>query len=587
MKKALFSLVFLSIAIGAVGFFAMQLGTEPNGGVARHVPARIERVDQGDNKNPTEPQKPLSGAAQPQASLAQTGSQTASALVRFSSEAAKQAFLEKNDLSPSNLEYISALNVYSTNMSGLVAVEGTQLFEQRRYRALLTPNDTFYNNQWHLSRVNALPAWNNTMGEDSVAVAVIDTGFALQHEDLDGQWLANSGEQGSTELEGAEPNCTSRNLALDKSCNNIDDDGDGFVDNHTGWDFDADDNSVQAGETNPADASATHGTFVAGLVGAESSNTQGVAGVSWRSKILPIQALSDAGDGYTASVALAIRYAVDHGAKVINMSLGSDGDDPVVAEQISYALSQGVVVVAAAGNDGLAQLSYPANYAGVIAVGATDSSDNRASFSNYGANLALVAPGTSSICSTAWSVANPTARYVCGFSGTSFSSPIVAGAAALLLSQNSTLTPAQVKSALTNSATKVAGMSGQNFTTRYGYGRLNTYEALKLVSLAAPLGHVLNTHTISLAAVSGALRPEMNSTCSSYYANANCAVRAINTLTNQTVTLSDNAEPSSSINSYWNASTKGLSSGTWLVQAIAQVDGKKSLVREETLTITP
>lgn len=269
------------------------------------------------------------------------------------------------------------------------------------------------------------------------------------------------------------------------------------------------------------------------------------------------------------------------------MSLGSDGDDPVVAEQISYALSQGLVVVAAAGNDGLAQLSYPANYAGVIAVGATDSSDNRASFSNYGANLALVAPGTSSICSTAWSVANPTARYVCGFSGTSFSSPIVAGAAALLLSQNSTLTPAQVKSALTSSATKVAGMSGQNFTTRYGYGRLNTYEALKLVSLAAPLGHVLNTHTISLAAVSGALRPEMNSTCSSYYVNASCAVRAINTLTNQSVTLSDNADPSSSINSYWNASTKGLSSGTWLVQAIAQVGSKKSLVREETLTITP
>ena len=508
-------------------------------------------------------------------------------LVRFESTAAKAAFLQQNNLTLKDLSYLEELNVYKANKTGAVATTGSILYTTQRYKALLTPNDTYYSSQWHLAKVNALPAWNNTAGDESAVIAVIDTGFGLQHEDLDSKWDQNSGEVGATASEGDSPNCTSRNLSLDKSCNNLDDDGNGYTDDYLGWDFSGWDNSVQAGETAPNDSSATHATFVAGLAAAESSNSQGVSGMAWGSKILPIQALSDAGNGDTVSVALAINYAVVRGAKVINMSLGSDGDDPLVAEQIQAALNAGVVVVAAAGNDGLAQLSYPANYPGVIAVGATDSSDNRASFSNYSANLALVAPGTSSLCSTAWSVSNQTDRYVCGYSGTSFSSPIVAGAAALLLSQNTTLTPTQVKAALTSTATKVAGMSGQNFTTRYGYGRLNTYEALKSVSLAAPLGQVLNTHVVSLSAANGVYRPEMNSTCMSYYSSAKCRLRAINTTTNQRVWLGNDPEAGSELNTYWNASGNSLTAGTWLVQALVEVGGKRSLVREESLIVNP
>ncbi len=584
------SLVFISLALLAVTVGGAFLYFKPTADpVASSTPRPVKLDDSliapgQDEGKGGGGKKPLAGPSNPESGVKSTD---AMSLVRFESPSAKDLFMKENGLSSTDVGYINELDVYRIDRAGVVPTSGAKLYAPQRYRALLTPNDTFYSSQWHLSKVNALPAWNNTIGDESVVVAVIDTGFGLNHEDLDEKWAIDSGEFGPTANEGNAPNCTSRSLVLDKSCNNLDDDGNGYKDDYKGWDFSGSDNSPQAGEVTPADTSATHATFVAGLVAAESSNAQGVSGVSWGSKVLPIQALSDTGDGDTVAVALAINYAVRQGVEVINMSLGSDGDDPLVAEQVQAAIDAGVVVVAAAGNDGWAQLSYPANYPGVIAVGATDSSDNRASFSNYSSNLALVAPGTSSICSTAWTAAQPIDRYVCGYSGTSFSSPIVAGAAALLISQNSTLTPAQVKTALTSTATKVAGMAGQNFTTRYGYGRLNTYEALKSVSLAAPLGHVLNTHTVSLAAATGIYRPEMNSTCTSYYASAQCRVRAINTVSNQVIWLANDPEAGSELNTYWNASGSGLSSGTWLVQAFAEVAGKRSLVREESLVVNP
>lgn len=506
-------------------------------------------------------------------------------LVRFASSDAKAAFLAHNDIQPGGLAYIQALDVYVVPKN-TIKTTGVTTFSSQRYYALLTPNDTFYSSQWHLPKVQAPAAWDNTTGDSIVTVAVIDTGFALTHQDLDSKWAVNDGESGSTVEEGAAPNCTSRGLPLDKSCNNIDDDNDEYVDNKIGWDFASNDNSVQAGEVDSTDSAAAHGTLVSGLVAAESSNAQGMSGVSWGAKILPLQALGDNGEGDTVSVALAIRYAVMHGAKVINLSLGSVGSDPLVAEQVDYAYAQGVVVVAAAGNENAGSLSYPANYATVIAAGASDSNDSRASFSNYGSNLTLLAPGTS-ICSTSWSNANQTSRYTCGSAGTSFSSPIVAGSVALLLSQDPSLTPAQVKSALTSTATKVAGMNGQSFTTLHGYGRLNVYDALKAVSLAKPLGLPLSTRQVSLSAGTGYLRPEMNATCVSYVTDAVCRVRAIRTSDNLVLWPDGGVGVSTDANIYWNASTLGLTSGSWLVQTYVEADGKRSIVNQETLTVGP
>ncbi len=528
------------------------------------------------------------GAASYYLNSSNTSSPNTKTLVRFSSPEAQQEFINQNNLEMSELNSVDKIGLYGVNNSTKLKItKGAEVFANRRYQALLTPTDNYFTQQWYLNKIGAPNTWNNTTGSSSVVVAIIDTGFALNHQDLDNKWTINSGESGPTNNEGSAPNCTSRSLALDKSCNNIDDDADGYTDNHRGWDFVTDTNSVQAGEQSPAASKAYHGTFVSGIVSAETNNNQGISGVSWSSKLLPVQALSDNGSGDTLSVALAINYATIHGAKIINLSLGTDGDDPIVADQIQQAISSGVTVVAAAGNDGTSQLSYPANYPGVIAVGATDSSDNIASFSSYGANISLVAPGTSSICSTSWKVSQPNDFYDCNHSGTSFSSPMVAGAAALLLAQNPTLTPSQIKSALTSTATKVAGMGGQSFTSQYGYGRLDIYNALKSVSLAAPEGSAINTHSVSLLATNGVYKPQMNTSCASYYTSSVCRIRAINTATNQVVELTDLDSLSATINHYWNASTVGLSIGTWIVQMQTEVSGKYSMVREESLVVSP
>jgi hypothetical protein len=221
-----------------------------------------------------------------------------------------------------------------------------------------------------------------------------------------------------------------------------------------------------------------HGTMVAGLVGASTNNGVGVSSVGWDANILPIQALNDAGEGNTFTIASAINYSVSKGAKVINLSLGSFSADPVMEAAINNAISSGVSVVAASGNSGCDCIIYPANYPNVIAVGATDINDNRASFSNYGNNLDIVAPGTGTIRTTFMSSSNKTSLYTTSANGTSVATPIVSGAIALVLDKKPDLTPSQIESLLRNGSDKVATMSGQNFTKEYGYGRLN---ALNLV----------------------------------------------------------------------------------------------------------
>jgi hypothetical protein len=233
--------------------------------------------------------------------------------------------------------------------------------------------------------------------------------------------------------------------------------------------------------------------MTAGLIGATGNNTKGVAAINWGAKILALQALDDSGEGTTTDVASAIHYAVDQGAKVINMSLGTNQPDPIIKTELDYAQAHDVIVVAAAGNCGSAssyflngcsqvgQMVYPANYPQVLAVGASDSNDIRASFSSYGPNLDVMAPGTGSIKTTTWSAGNQTSSYTSSVSGTSFSSPIVAGLVALyrgnvVSSASGTIT------AITNSVDKLGSMAGQSFTNEYGFGRINAAQALNGIS---------------------------------------------------------------------------------------------------------
>ncbi len=376
-------------------------------------------------------------------------------ILQFTDPRAVNAFLQKNNLSTGDLIAGTAQSyMVKKPLTQLQLVGGVNAFPDRQYHALLTPNDPKYSQQWHLPKVAAPAAWNITTGINPTIVAVIDTGFALNQEDLASQWAPG------------------------------------------GYDFVCNKNTPQAGDndcdSNPTSAAATHGTMTAGLAGAATNNSVGTASLDWNVKILPLQALGDDGSGNTADVAAAVDYAVNHGAKVISMSLGSSSIDYFLRQRIDAAISAGVTVVAAAGNCGdpttytlngcsyVGQILDPGGYAPVIGVGATDSNDNRASFSSYGPGVAVTAPGVN-IYSTAWSSNNQTTYYASG-SGTSFATPIVASEAALLRSTLPNATPAEIKNDIETGADKVAGMAGQNRTDQYGYGRLNAASSLSIYS---------------------------------------------------------------------------------------------------------
>jgi subtilisin family serine protease len=363
----------------------------------------------------------------------------------------------------------------------------------KKYETALVPNDPLVNQWWESSfKVNNIWAVPNNSSNQTV-IAIIDTGFALNHQEFAGRWFTNSGEVGATVQEAANIlnctdrglpldascnnidddndgildnesgytpyqnpsrlNCTSQGRPLDKSCNNIDDDNNGYIDDVNGWDFVNQDPSVQAGQLNPSGTGIRHGTMVAGFAAASGNNGVGIAGVDWYSKILPLQAIDDDSIGNSITVGQAIRYAADIGANVINLSLGTTGPDNYILQAIEYAYDKGSIVVAAAGNDGCDCMIYPGNYDLPITVGALDSTGNRASFSSYGAVLDVMAPGQT-ITSPTFTTTNGTNAYATG-SGTSFATPIISGLVARLKNRLPNATPAQITALITEQTTQI------------------------------------------------------------------------------------------------------------------------------------
>ena len=383
----------------------------------------------------------------------------------------------------------------------------------RAYYPLTAPTDP-RPSQWWTTATRLDQAWEIAPGAYQTTLAVIDTGFALGHEDLQGRWHENAGEVGAAASEavsklncsgrglvldyacnlvdddidgivdnesGAAPyenpsqlNCTDRGLPIAKECNRLDDDGNGYADDVRGWDVVNQDSSVQAGELSPNSSYASHGTMVAGTAAATGNNAKGIAGANWQTKILPIQALDDDGYGNTRSVGESIYYAIEQGADVINISLGATYQDDYVREAIEAATAAGITVVAAAGNDGCDCVSYPAKYPEVIAVSALDEAGGLASFSSWGSAVDIIAPGTNYTL-PGWSSTNQTSRYVSGVAGTSFSSPLVAGMAALVKSHQPSAQPLHIIAAL-NETTSRTGltMSGAR-SPYYGFGKLDAF----------------------------------------------------------------------------------------------------------------
>jgi subtilisin len=275
-------------------------------------------------------------------------------------------------------------------------------------------------NNWGADMVKAPSSWANGYTGKGVVVAVLDTGVDYNHQDLKNNIWTNSKEIGG---------------------NGIDDDGDGYVDDVYGWNF-ADNNN------NTTDTYG-HGTHVAGTIAGENNNF-GVTGIAYDAKIMPVKVLGNDGSGTYSAIAQGIRYAVDRGANVINLSLGGDYPNSTLESAIEYADSKNVTVVMAAGNNGDPAPAYPARYANKhgIAVGAVDRNKNMASYSDRAGSDTIsyvTAPG-SSIYSTV-----PGDKYAT-YSGTSMASPHVAGVVGLMLSANPNLTSAQIRQMITETA---------------------------------------------------------------------------------------------------------------------------------------
>jgi parallel beta-helix repeat protein len=344
------------------------------------------------------------------------------------------------------------------------------------YKYCIEPNDPLYPQQWALNnieqdypwdgRFNAPPgtfdcdidapeAWNITTGNENITMAIIDTGVDYNHPDLANNIWINDDEIPD---------------------NLIDDDNNGYIDDIRGWDFQDNDNDPMDdydGQDNPLDASG-HGTFCAGISCAIGNNGEGISGVGWNCKIMPIKTILT-----SSLLAKCLEYAVDNDADVISMSYGGYIYSQLQSDVIDYAYNKNVILVGSAGNDNVSRRHYPSGYDKVISVAATDSNDEKAIFSNYGPWVDVAAPGVDVLGLRA----KNTDMYGDNIhivdedyyfaSGTSMSAPYVSGIAALLLSYNRSLTPDMIKTIIINSADKLSSVSF------YIGGRTNAYQTLQ------------------------------------------------------------------------------------------------------------
>ncbi|MBW6469062.1 MAG: S8 family serine peptidase, partial [Coriobacteriia bacterium] len=276
----------------------------------------------------------------------------------------------------------------------------------------LVPDDAYYSYQrTYMESIAAPGGWSVATGASDVVIAILDTGVSGSHGDLKGRLVAG------------------------RDVVNSDDDA-------------SDDHG--------------HGTSVAGIAAANGNNAFGIAGIDWGARIMPVKVLNASGSGSASGIAAGIVWAADNGADVINMSLGGPSSNTTFQAACDYAYGKGVVLVAAAGNDGVEQVRYPAAYKSVIAVGAL-AGETRASFSCYGEGLELSAPGSRTYTTTL----SGAYGY---FSGTSAASPFVAGLAGLVLSVNGSLAPAEVRTVLANAA---VDLGAPGWDKEYGWGKIS------------------------------------------------------------------------------------------------------------------
>ncbi|MFM6192484.1 S8 family peptidase [Planktothrix sp.] len=292
------------------------------------------------------------------------------------------------------------------------------------------PNDPLYGQQWNFRSINLEGAWSETQGE-GITVAVIDSGVS-RVPDLEQTQLVE------------------------------------------GYDFVND--KIDAFDDNG------HGTHVAGTIAQSTNNNYGVTGIAYKAKIMPLKVLSAGGGGTVSDIAEAIKFAADHNADIINLSLGGSGESNLMQEAIDYAYSKGVVIIAAAGNAGQNSAGYPGRYPKVLGVAALDAAGNKTPYSNYGAGVDIAAPGgliegENEVGGILQNTIDPETgdAVFAALQGTSMAAPHVAGVAALIKASGVT-EPDQIINILKVSSRKVS----DDPLNYFGAGHLDAANAVQM-----------------------------------------------------------------------------------------------------------
>lgn len=333
-----------------------------------------------------------------------------------------------------------------------------------RVRAFYTANDPLLKEQWHMERIGAPRAWDFATGR-GVTVAVVDTGIACETH---GPF--NKG----TDL-------------LQTTCVG-------------GWSF--------VSNNEHANDDQGHGSHVAGTIAQSTNNGIGATGVAFHASLMPVKVLNEEGWGTTADVADGIRWAADHGAHVINLSLGGPRNSKILEDAVKHALAQGSIVVAAAGNSG-GSVGFPGATEGVIGVSASDPDDKLAKFSSRGNGVDIAAPGVNVTQQTICKKGREKCEVYPAYNGTSMASPHVAGAAALMVSLGVT-DPAAVEGALKASARVVD--TSENGKKLFGAGILQAAHAAQRVTLVHALVRLALVIALSAFVGMWALRKNVRAT---------------------------------------------------------------------------
>lgn len=365
------------------------------------------------------------------------------------------------------LKMVDLSLIYEVHYSSQMQVEkvvnailstGTVEYAEPKYlpKLTFTPNDPNINPlQYFLAKIQAYAAWDISQGDTNVVIGITDTGSDLDHPDLEPNLKYNYNDP----LDG------------------IDNDGDGYIDNWRGWDLGENDNNATVGASN-------HGSHVSGCAAAATNNGIGVASPGFNCKFLPVK-IADASGALTEAYE-GIAYAADAGCDIINCSWGGAGGGAFGQDIVDYAtINMDALVIASAGNDNSENKFYPASYNYVLSVGSTTNSDAKSSFSNYGANIDVCAPGSNIYTA----MSNNTYG---SMSGTSMAGPIAAGAAAIVKSEFPSYNALQIGEKLRVTCDNIYGVpSNSTYLNKLGKGRINMFNALTMASPSVRMTNIV------------------------------------------------------------------------------------------------